>query len=101
MGQAARPATNVAMWNSGAPRATLFRRLKVARKPANRSGLKRVESYHLCFGVAALWALKRALLEAFRLVRNGSRFHPHLTLGTARGPDWQQLWIRFSHDLTP
>jgi hypothetical protein len=35
------------------------------------------------------------VFEALRTIRDGSRCHPLLALGTKRAVDWQQLWVGF------
>ncbi len=65
----------------------------------NRVGGKRSD-----FGDGTLQTLEPAVFEAFRTIRDGSRSHPPLALGTKRAVDWQSLWVGFfpaSHDAGP
>jgi hypothetical protein len=47
----------------------------------------------LFFGVGALQTPERALLEAFRAIRDGIGYQPRLAMGATRTLDRQQLWI--------
>ena len=54
--------------------------------------------------MAAFCAFERALLEAFRSIRNGGCDHPRPAIGTMRTAYWQEFWrwsFRAEHDVHP
>ena len=65
----------------------LVRRTSLALNPAHRIGLKRVARHYPGFGTGALRALECTMLEAFRPLRNGDRYHSRLAVGTTRTVD--------------
>jgi hypothetical protein len=68
---------------------------KFAREPTQRIRFNWVRGKRSDFGNGTLQTLEPAVFEALRTIRDGSRCHPLLALGTKRAVDWQQLWVGF------